>query len=137
MTKPSDLEVKANYHLFKKGIKPMWEHPDNAQGGKWTLEIQNSKELLDSFWENLIIGMIGETLEESDDICGAVVSRRKVADKISLWNRDMTDEETIMKIGNKLRELLPKDPELKLSYQTHQDSLRSGQSYSNPIRYTA
>ena len=43
--------------------------------------------------------MIGETLEESDDICGAVVSRRKVADKISLWMRNANDEETIMKIG--------------------------------------
>eukprot|EP00009_Paramoeba_aestuarina_P003434 CAMPEP_0201521772 /NCGR_PEP_ID=MMETSP0161_2-20130828/16159_1 /ASSEMBLY_ACC=CAM_ASM_000251 /TAXON_ID=180227 /ORGANISM="Neoparamoeba aestuarina, Strain SoJaBio B1-5/56/2" /LENGTH=278 /DNA_ID=CAMNT_0047920473 /DNA_START=20 /DNA_END=856 /DNA_ORIENTATION=- len=137
MNKPSELEMKANYHLFKKGIKPMWEDPENAHGGKWTMEIQNNKELLDLFWESLNIGMIGETIEENDDICGAVVSRRKVADKISLWMRNCNDEETIMKIGKKLRELLPADTDLKLTYQMHEDSLRSGQSYANPIRFTA
>ena len=31
MNKPSELEMKANYHLFKKGIKPMWEDPENVQ----------------------------------------------------------------------------------------------------------
>ncbi len=27
---PSQLEKNSNYHLFKDGIKPMWEDPANA-----------------------------------------------------------------------------------------------------------
>lgn len=30
---PSQLETGSNYHLFKKGIKPMWEDPANANVG--------------------------------------------------------------------------------------------------------
>lgn len=43
--------------------------------------------------------MIGECMDDNDDICGAVVSRRKVADKVSVWNREKNDEDTIMRIG--------------------------------------
>lgn len=27
---PSNLERNSNYHIFKDGIKPMWEDPENA-----------------------------------------------------------------------------------------------------------
>jgi translation initiation factor 4E len=27
---PSQLHKNANYHMFKNGIKPMWEDPANA-----------------------------------------------------------------------------------------------------------
>ena len=37
MNKPSDLEMKANYHLFKKGIKPMWEDPGNVKVDEYLL----------------------------------------------------------------------------------------------------
>lgn len=31
---PSQLERNSNYHLFKDGIKPMWEDPANANVGR-------------------------------------------------------------------------------------------------------
>jgi hypothetical protein len=33
---PSRLNAGSNYHLFKVGIEPMWEHAANQNGGKWT-----------------------------------------------------------------------------------------------------
>ncbi|POM79562.1 Eukaryotic initiation factor 4E, partial [Phytophthora palmivora] len=32
---PTKLSIGSNYHLFKEGIRPMWEDPINAKGGKW------------------------------------------------------------------------------------------------------
>jgi len=32
---PSRLNAGTNYHLFKVGIEPMWEHDANKAGGKW------------------------------------------------------------------------------------------------------
>ena len=32
---PSQLNPGSNYHLFKAGIEPTWEHAANANGGKW------------------------------------------------------------------------------------------------------
>ncbi|KAF8828354.1 hypothetical protein HHX47_DHR4000831 [Lentinula edodes] len=49
-TDPSLLERNSNYHLFKSPIKPMWEDPANASGGKWVLTMRNNPELLDRCW---------------------------------------------------------------------------------------
>lgn len=35
MVAPESLEFNADCHLFKTGIKPMWEDAANARGGKW------------------------------------------------------------------------------------------------------
>jgi len=32
---PSRLNPGSNYHLFKIGIEPTWEHTANMAGGKW------------------------------------------------------------------------------------------------------
>ncbi|EEB95900.1 hypothetical protein MPER_05060, partial [Moniliophthora perniciosa FA553] len=47
---PSKLERNSNYHWFKAPIKPMWEDPANANGGKWVLTMKNNPNLLDRCW---------------------------------------------------------------------------------------
>lgn len=91
MKQPPQLEVNSNYHLFKEvcrsniynlelnvgqGIKPMWEDPANERGGKWVFNVRNTeKQLLGHYWENLVLGLIGETVDASDEITGAVVAK--------------------------------------------------------------
>jgi translation initiation factor 4E len=36
--------------------------------------------------------MIGEQFEESDEICGAVVSVRRAQDKIAIWTKTASNE---------------------------------------------
>ena len=55
--KPSEINLGANYHLFKKGIKPMWEESENRNGGKWTFSQRASKQRgpeLDKLWLNTV-----------------------------------------------------------------------------------
>ncbi|KAF9446999.1 translation initiation factor eIF4e [Macrolepiota fuliginosa MF-IS2] len=103
---PSKLEKNSNYHLFKTGIKPMWEDPANANGGKWVLTMKNSPELLDRCWSWLAMALVGEELEDGDEICGAVVSLRTKVDRIQLWTRSKDDVEKLNSIGKKMVKLL-------------------------------
>jgi len=103
---PSKLERNSNYHLFKSGIKPMWEDPANASGGKWVLTMKNNPTLLDRCWSWLAMALVGEELEEGDDICGAVVSLRSKVDRIQVWTRNKEDVEKLNRIGKKLVKLL-------------------------------
>ncbi|CCL98035.1 uncharacterized protein FIBRA_00029 [Fibroporia radiculosa] len=103
---PSRLERNSNYHLFKSGIKPMWEDPANAEGGKWVLTMKNNPQLLDRCWSWLAMALVGEDLDESDEICGAVVSLRSKVDRIQLWTRSKDEVEKINGIGRKLVKLL-------------------------------
>ncbi|KAG9311895.1 translation initiation factor eIF 4e-like domain-containing protein [Chiua virens] len=103
---PSKLERNSNYHIFKSGIKPMWEDAANAQGGKWVLTMKNNPALLDRCWTWLAMALVGEELEEGDEICGAVVSLRSKVDRIQLWTRNKDDVERLNGIGKKLVKLL-------------------------------
>ncbi|KAI9459382.1 eukaryotic translation initiation factor 4E class II [Russula earlei] len=103
---PSKLERNSNYHLFKSGIKPMWEDEANANGGKWVLTMKNNPQLLDQCWQWLTMALVGEELDEGDEICGAVVSLRSKVDRIQLWTRTKDDVEKVNGIGRKFVKLL-------------------------------
>ncbi|KAJ2917906.1 hypothetical protein MD484_g2513, partial [Candolleomyces efflorescens] len=105
---PSMLEKNSNYHLFKAGIKPMWEDPANANGGKWVLTMKNNPQLLDRCWQWLTMALVGQQIETdgADEICGAVVSLRSKVDRIQLWTRSKDDVEKLNAIGKKMVGLL-------------------------------
>lgn len=104
---PSQLERNSNYHLFKSGIKPMWEDEANANGGKWVLTMKNNPALLDRCWNWLAMALVGEELEDGQDlICGAVVSLRSKVDRIQVWTRFKDDVERLNAMGKKLVKLL-------------------------------
>lgn len=37
MKKPSTLDQGCQFFLFKKGVKPFWEHEANVNGGKFSI----------------------------------------------------------------------------------------------------
>ncbi|KAG0037997.1 hypothetical protein BGZ82_001337 [Podila clonocystis] len=105
--KPHKMENSANYHLFKDGIKPVWEDPANANGGRWILTLQNrNSDLLDRCWMELAYALVGEQLDANDDICGAVLSRRMKADRLAVWVRDRENVPAINGIGKRLIKIL-------------------------------
>lgn len=141
MRKPSGLEYNSNYHIFKQGVKPMWEDPQNAKGGKWILQLKgNQKEKLNEYWEAIVLSIIGEMLEPEEngsEICGAVMSKRKTGDRIAVWNRHYSNPGVIMAIGKQIQDMLSgPNHKVKLTYQVHEDSLKTGASYTNPAKYS-
>jgi len=52
------------------------------------------------------MALVGEELEEGDEICGAVVSLRSKVDRIQVWTRSKDDVERLNSIGKKLVKLL-------------------------------
>lgn len=118
LRRPSQMERNCNYHLFKDGIKPMWEDKANARGGKWVLTLRNGNQaLLDRSWMYLVLGLIGEELDEADDITGAVISTRPKGDRIAVWLRDKHDVAKVNGIGKRFVQLLDVDREPGVSLE--------------------
>lgn len=130
----------------------MWEDPINAEGGKWILTNPRSRRnRLDESWLRVvwlpfcashcnhtsvlqILSLIGQTLDDEGDVCGAVVSSRKIQDRIAIWTATASLEERQMAIGRAFRSLLidlAKSEVLK--YQSHADAAASGSSYKNEV----
>jgi translation initiation factor 4E len=103
---PSKLERNANYHLFKTGIKPMWEDPANANGGKWVLTMRSNAPLLDRCWAWAAMALVGEELDDGDEVCGVVVSLRAKVDRIQLWTRSREDVERLNGIARRMVKIL-------------------------------
>jgi hypothetical protein len=100
--------IKA-FGLFKNGIQPAWEDPANKNGMELVAIKTLTSEVLDQFWENLVLGLIGETIDEGDEICGCrIVNQSRKAKptyKIELWLRS-SDESICSRIKTKLCDAL-------------------------------
>uniref|UniRef100_A0A8C2KCU9 Eukaryotic translation initiation factor 4E type 2-like n=3 Tax=Cyprinus carpio TaxID=7962 RepID=A0A8C2KCU9_CYPCA len=122
MIRPDDLTGHSDFHLFKEGIKPMWEDDANKSGGKWIIRLR--KGLASRCWENLILAMLGEQFMVGEEICGAVVSVRFQEDIISIWNKTASDQATTARIRDTLRRVLNLPPNTIMEYKTHTDSIK-------------
>lgn len=52
LKRPHELPNVSDYHLFKQGVRPVWEDSININGGKWIVRLK--KGLASRYWENLV-----------------------------------------------------------------------------------
>lgn len=81
---PTEIKSGNDYSLFKNNIRPMWEDEQNKNGGRWVISLQKfyRHNDLDKLWLEVILCLIGEAFDFSEDICGAVVNVRMNRHKI-------------------------------------------------------
>uniref|UniRef100_A0A7S0CFY3 Eukaryotic translation initiation factor 4E n=1 Tax=Proboscia inermis TaxID=420281 RepID=A0A7S0CFY3_9STRA len=134
----SQLALNSNYHLFKEGIEPMWEDPQNKEGGKFVLTIPKKESKAgrcDDWWLYTMLAVVGETIDNSGDVvCGAVVSIRKSQDRIALWLKS-NDRAVATSIGQRWKKALEVTNKTSLKYQAHKDAFVSGSSFTNEIKF--
>ncbi|KAI4138515.1 MAG: hypothetical protein L6R39_006753 [Caloplaca ligustica] len=86
LRRPSSLPSVSDYHLFRKGIRPVWEDEENKRGGKWIVRLK--KGVADRYWEDLLLAIVGDQFAEAgEEVCGAVLSVRTGEDVLSVWTR--------------------------------------------------
>jgi translation initiation factor 4E len=86
LRRPSTLPHVSDYHLFKKGIRPVWEDKENKNGGKWNIRLK--KGVANRYWEDLMLAIVGDQFGDAgEDLCGAVLSVRGNEDVLSVWTR--------------------------------------------------
>ena len=100
------LPLRDSVHLFKRGVKPIWEDPRNAQGGAWTFRVP--KQLAPEFWKEVCMMAIGEQLQAAveeagvetfrDDICGVSLGVRFGSMLVQVWNRDGAHEAGVQRV---------------------------------------
>lgn len=66
--------------IFKEGIKPEWEDPNNASGGHFQFMLKPSigPAQIDEYWNNLVLGIIGGNIQPANMITGV-----RLVDKLS------------------------------------------------------
>ncbi|KAI9681985.1 MAG: eukaryotic translation initiation factor 4E [Caeruleum heppii] len=151
ITPTSELALKSDYHLFKKGVRPEWEDAQNKHGGKWAYQFKEKRSVpIDELWLHVMLAAIGETLERNEDdgeVMGVVVNVRKGFYRIGLWTRTVgksvpgggdadvaggkgrspeKGKEVLMGLGRRLKEVLQLRESEQVEFSGHTDSAHSG-----------
>ena len=150
ITPTSELALKSDYHLFKKGIRPEWEDPQNKHGGKWSYQFKDKRAApIDDLWLHIMLSAIGETLENDNDgeVMGVVVNVRKGFYRIGLWTKTVgksvpgggdgdvaggkgrtveKSREVLMGLGRKFKDVLKLKESEVVEFQGHTESAHSG-----------
>ncbi|URD74857.1 eukaryotic translation initiation factor 4E type [Musa troglodytarum] len=129
LARPSSLPSPTDIHLFKEGIRPLWEDAANCNGGKWILRFK--KIVSGRFWEDLVLALVGDQLDYGDDVCGAVLSIRFNEDILSVWNRSASDHKAVMALRDSIKRHLKLPHSYLMEYKAHDASLRDNSSYRN------
>ncbi|KAK5583612.1 hypothetical protein RB653_005210 [Dictyostelium firmibasis] len=128
LQRPSKMQADTTYHLFKSGISPTWEDPENIKGGKWVINFQKSTRFIfnvDLIWEDIVLGVVGETIDIDRDICGVVLSKRDQAERIAIWNKDCSNEKNIEQLKLNIMNTIAQGCQgadlnkLNIRYQSH------------------
>lgn len=146
----SELQLKSDYHLFKEGVRPEWEDPQNKHGGKWSYSFKEKRNVnIDELWLHTMLAAIGETLEDEDDgeVMGVVVNVRKAFFRIGVWTRTIgksipgrgdgdvaggkgrsqeKGKEILQNIGHRFKDVLKLGPGEVLEFSGHTEAAHSG-----------
>ncbi|KAI5296404.1 eukaryotic translation initiation factor 4E [Ascosphaera acerosa] len=149
ITPASQIGIKADYHLFKAGVRPEWEDIQNKHGGRWSYTYEKKSEVpIDDVWLSAQLAAIGETLEASEkdnEVMGVVVNVRSKFYRVSLWTRSAgkaltsggktgngrtveESKEVLVGIGSRFKEALKLMPEQSLEFYGHTESASGGSS---------
>lgn len=108
----SEERTVEEYSLFKKGIEPEWGDPQNVIGGEWFCRQSFDPEVLDLYWHNLVVGIVGETIEDAvdeDDTFEDRINGARVVDKsrnFPMYKLEVWINSRDPKVKEKLRERL-------------------------------
>lgn len=88
--------------IFREGVKPEWEDPKNKHGGHFQYQFRPGSVVgpplqVDEYWNNLILGVFGGSIEGSEKITGIRLvdkmgsSGRSSCIRIEVWFQTYND----------------------------------------------
>lgn len=96
------IQVVDAIMLFREGVRPEWEDRTNANGGHFQFQLkpQLGGGQIDEYWNNLVIGMVGSTIEPAGIITGIrlvdkVQQNRASSVRIEVWFSNFDDTENV------------------------------------------
>lgn len=126
---PSELTNGVDYSFFKNGIRPMWEDPQNVNGGRLTV-INTSKMRnagINGIWLDVLLFLIGEHFKYTEDVCGVVLNCRSYGFKIAVWT-SQHEEDKIKSIGTCIKKSMSPPFIQPITFELHAETQKNSKT---------
>ena len=118
---PSKLHLKSKLFIFKGDVQPVWEHPENKNGGRLYFKLPMNKES-EEMWQNLSLELLtGFGGHESLDkiVNGIEMSIRQVDQLfLAVWI-NQSDSSVIRELFHHLKANVPFYDNLEFDFSQH------------------
>lgn len=124
--RPDSLPKCCEFYVFKSGVRPLWEDPNNKGGGRFVLHIKRI--FANKTWEDIIIALIISS-KEFDHLNGVVINIKAWEVLISIWMKPLPTEELKEKYRGWIRKSLGMTDHISIEYKEHpnpEDSKKVG-----------
>jgi translation initiation factor 4E len=98
--------------LFRDGVRPEWEDSTNATGGHFQFQLKPNLGggTIDEFWNNIVLGMIGGTIEPAEMVTGVrlvdKLNQKQSSVRIEVWFSNFDDTEKVDKLQKSLEQCM-------------------------------
>lgn len=113
LVRPQELGNKCEFLLFKDGIQPQWEAPENQEGGRFKLRVKKAH--ANRFWEELLLLVISE---QNSQVNGLIATIKEKEVLFSLWVSKHSEEQR-NEVRNWLRTSLGLNDRVEVDYRDH------------------
>ncbi|KAL9109876.1 MAG: hypothetical protein Q9227_005579 [Pyrenula ochraceoflavens] len=95
-----NVKIKDSIHVFRSGVRPLWEDAENLDGGCLTVKVKREDGKSIKAWEEMCLMACGGELQaavqsEHDHILGLSYSPRLYVAHINVWNKRGENAATI------------------------------------------
>jgi translation initiation factor 4E len=108
-----DSQIIESIMIFRKGVRPEWEDEANTNGGHFTLQLkpQLGGGIIDELWNNVVLGTLSCSIENSDMITGIrlvdkLSSNSKPMLRVEVWFNDISADDKIYKLRGSMEDCL-------------------------------
>ncbi|KIV93479.1 hypothetical protein PV10_04690 [Exophiala mesophila] len=126
------LQFKDTIHIFRSGVTPLWEDPQNRHGGSWLIRVRSENGRAVRLWEEICLLSCGGELQaaishQHDHVLGVSFSPRQFFTHISIWTKNGDDAQSLKVMERAILRGLSPDlrptSKAELSYRKHADTL--------------
>ncbi|KAL0216016.1 hypothetical protein P9112_008200 [Eukaryota sp. TZLM1-RC] len=103
LPKTSDYKSGSSLQVFEADVKPTWEDPNNANGGRYKYSLpsfRGNESEINQFVDNILMFLVGEQFGELGDlITGIYILVKRGSPRVDIWLRSCDDVEAIKQIA--------------------------------------
>jgi len=102
------------FMIFREGVRPEWEDPQNTNGGHFQIALKPNVGggQIDEYWNNLVMGMVGGTIEPAHLVTGVrlvdKLSGPKAAGiiRLELWFSKYDDSQAVSTLRRSMEKIM-------------------------------